>query len=230
MSSPQEHQETLYETLKIRPNANSAEILQAYREMKFTFQSGSLAAYSLYSEEELSEIITRVDKAYFILSHPDKRAAYDVEIGIRAPAPTKEPVIEKEPPVIAEKPKEKPEKVEKVAVPVKAEPAKQASEAETVQPKKSILKRNYDALLASTNLSGATLKKIRESQDLTIHDIADRTKISLQYIEAIENEDESNFPAPVYLKSFIKQYAVAIHLDPELVLRAYSALHKHENQ
>jgi len=73
-------------------------------------------------------------------------------------------------------------------------------------------------------ISGKALKDIRKSQNISLKSIASQTKVSLEYLEAIESENKATFPAPFYFKSFLKQYATAIGLDPELVVKAYIPL------
>ncbi len=184
-----------YKALNIKPDTSAAGIFNAYQEAKLLFHPDSLAAYSLYSQAELKEIFATIEEAYQVLSDPNLRHAYDGHI---SPAyPPQEAVAH--PPTAAEKP---------------------ASPAETV-PKKS----KVHLISAATEISGELLKEIRESQHLTINDIASSTKISLQFLEAIEHEDTLNFPALFYMKSFLKQYAAAIGLDPQVVLDGYLPLH-----
>lgn len=73
-------------------------------------------------------------------------------------------------------------------------------------------------------ISGKALKDIRKSQNISLKSIASQTKVSLEYLEAIESENKATFPAPFYFKSFLKQYATAIGLDPELVVKTYIPL------
>ena len=56
-----------------------------------------------------------------------------------------------------------------------------------------------------------------------IDDIADSTKISTAYLNAIEQEDFLSTPAPVYLRGFIKTVARELKLDMNLVAASYMA-------
>lgn len=69
--------------------------------------------------------------------------------------------------------------------------------------------------------SGAALKSLREKRGITLEAIAERTKISKRYLQAIEDEDAANFPEEVYLKGYLRQYCREIGVDPEQALPAY---------
>ena|GEM_PF-2773889 len=60
---------------------------------------------------------------------------------------------------------------------------------------------------------GKLLKNERERQELTFEDIADRTKINVKYIKAIEEERKSVFPGDLYYELFTKSYAEALGLE-----------------
>ena len=60
---------------------------------------------------------------------------------------------------------------------------------------------------------GYQLREQRESQGLSIESIAAQTKIQRRIIEAIELANLSILPEPVYVRSFIRQYANVLGLD-----------------
>lgn len=60
---------------------------------------------------------------------------------------------------------------------------------------------------------GKLLKNERERQELTFEDIADRTKINVKYIKAIEEDRKSQFPDDLYYELFTKSYAEALGLE-----------------
>lgn len=53
------------------------------------------------------------------------------------------------------------------------------------------------------------LKELRISQDISLADISDRTKIHIQYLKSIENGDFNDIETP-YLRLFLRAYAVEI--------------------
>lgn len=60
---------------------------------------------------------------------------------------------------------------------------------------------------------GQKLKKEREKRNLTIKDICQETKIYKKYIEGIEKDDFSEFPAPIYIHGYVKLYSDELRLD-----------------
>ncbi len=68
------------------------------------------------------------------------------------------------------------------------------------------------------------LKEAREAKGLSLDDLQKKTKIQPRYLKAIEKGDFSVMPGNFYIRAFIKEYAVAVDLNPNEVLAAY----KHE--
>ncbi len=74
---------------------------------------------------------------------------------------------------------------------------------------------------AETQFSGALLRKVRESQGIELSDIAQRTKISVTHLAALENESASDLPAAVYVQGFVQTVAKFLKLDPAQVSKTY---------
>lgn len=64
------------------------------------------------------------------------------------------------------------------------------------------------------------LREKREQSGITLQQMANRTKIDLKFLEAI---DEGNFAflPELYVKAFIKQYAKEVGLDESLTIKRY---------
>jgi len=71
---------------------------------------------------------------------------------------------------------------------------------------------------------GAYLKNARETRGLDLRDAAQQTRISLQYLKALEAEDFSKLPGEVFVKGFLKNYARFLKLDEAEVLKRYAEL------
>ncbi len=69
------------------------------------------------------------------------------------------------------------------------------------------------------------LKKARENNKLTIQQLSSITRIDLKFIEAMEFGDFSFLPE-VYVKAFTKQYAKAVNLDENIIIKKYEAAKK----
>jgi len=81
-----------------------------------------------------------------------------------------------------------------------------------------------EGLTELASYCGAAFRQLREKRGITLEAIAERTKISKRYLQAIEHEDAANFPEAVYLKGYLRQYCREIGVDPELALPAYLEL------
>jgi len=60
---------------------------------------------------------------------------------------------------------------------------------------------------------GKLLKSERERQELTLEEIAEKTKINVKYLKAIEEERKDDFPGELYYDLFCKSYAEALGLE-----------------
>ena len=68
---------------------------------------------------------------------------------------------------------------------------------------------------------GQQLKTEREKQNLTLKDVELSTSIRSLYLDAIEKDNFTAVPGEVYLKGFIRNYAIALSIDPEALLLQY---------
>jgi cytoskeletal protein RodZ len=68
---------------------------------------------------------------------------------------------------------------------------------------------------------GKYLRSQRESQKISIREVADATKIARIYLEAIEEEKWDLISAEVYRRGFIKNYSKFLGLNPEEILQKY---------
>jgi transcriptional regulator with XRE-family HTH domain len=68
---------------------------------------------------------------------------------------------------------------------------------------------------------GARLRQRREQQHISLSTIAEQTKIKQSLLEALERGDVSQWPAGIFRRAFIRAYAHAIHLEPDVVVREF---------
>jgi transcriptional regulator with XRE-family HTH domain len=72
---------------------------------------------------------------------------------------------------------------------------------------------------------GARLRLRREEQGLALSAIADELKIKPSLLEAVERDDVSHWPSGIYRRAFIRAYAHAIGLNPDVVVREFLDLY-----
>ena len=61
---------------------------------------------------------------------------------------------------------------------------------------------------------GETLRRERIRQGLELQGVSEITKIGTRMLQAMEHDDLSKLPGGVFTRSFFKQYAIALGLDP----------------
>jgi flagellar biosynthesis protein FlhG len=72
-----------------------------------------------------------------------------------------------------------------------------------------------------TDFTGALLRAVRHSKGIRLEDVSGRTKIGLNYLSAIENDDFGALPAAVYVRGFVNELAKILRLDATQVARTY---------
>lgn len=71
---------------------------------------------------------------------------------------------------------------------------------------------------------GEILKEIRLSKKISIAQISKGTHITARYIEALEKNNFSYFPAPTYVKGFLKTYGAYLGIEINVLTDAYKKL------
>ncbi len=62
---------------------------------------------------------------------------------------------------------------------------------------------------------GSNLRRTRVQRGVSLEQIAQRTKVSIDLWEAMERNDFSRWPSGIFARAYIRAYAVAIGVDPE---------------
>ena len=81
-------------------------------------------------------------------------------------------------------------------------------------------------IISRQDISGADLKEIRNELGVAIEKIHQETKIRLDYLNYIEEDEAKKLPAAVFLKGFIKAYLKSLYIEPadEISARYMSSL------
>jgi len=190
-----------YEILEISRSATAEDIEAAFQRMCSIYGLEGLAAYSLFTPEERTEILAQIEEAFKVLSDEYRRREYDEVLREqRPPAPPDAgpqpslPFDQDSTPTLA---------------PVPAAPASPPpEEAPPPEPPKEI--------------TGESLRRYREALGLSLDRVWERTRIRKGLIQAIEEENRSLLPAPVFLKGMLLAYARALNLAaPEAAAQQY---------
>jgi len=70
---------------------------------------------------------------------------------------------------------------------------------------------------------GRYLKTVRLEKGIGLKEVAEETKVGMDYLLLIEKEDHDRLPADVFVKGFLRAYAQAIGADDEEVVKLYTA-------
>src|SRR5258708_20238645 len=69
---------------------------------------------------------------------------------------------------------------------------------------------------------GEELRREREIRGISLKEIADATKISKRFLDAIERNDHKSLPAPVFTRGFVREYARYLGLNAEEIVSRYN--------
>ena len=71
---------------------------------------------------------------------------------------------------------------------------------------------------------GEKLRQAREERGISINEVAEQTRISPQYLKAIESDDYKPLPGGIFNKGFLRSYARYIGFDENEALHDYAQL------
>ncbi len=72
---------------------------------------------------------------------------------------------------------------------------------------------------------GEKLRHEREMRGITLREIADATKISSRFLQALEEDRLDVLPGGLFPRAFVKQYATFLGLDAVALLEQFAAVH-----
>ncbi|MCB8945517.1 MAG: helix-turn-helix domain-containing protein [Ardenticatenaceae bacterium] len=68
---------------------------------------------------------------------------------------------------------------------------------------------------------GHILREARETKGYTLAEVQEQTRISLRFLEALEDGEYDALPTAVHVRGFLRNYARFLGLDPEPLLNRY---------
>lgn len=72
---------------------------------------------------------------------------------------------------------------------------------------------------------GERLRQAREARQVTLHAIAEKTNISVRFLDAMEKGQVEKLPGGIFTRGFVRSYATQVGLDPDETVRAFVAAH-----
>jgi len=193
-----------YELLEVSPTASFEDIRRANRRIRDIYGAESIAISGLYDPASLEAVHRRLDLAYTTLMDAAKRKDYDLELfpdGV--PMPVAPPTG-----------------------PLGSGPAVPPRGAKADDSANLAVRPPMPELTPQTEFTGPLLRQIREAIGVELREIAERSKIGMAYLQALEAELFGKLPAPVYVRGFLAEYARALGLDVERVKQTYLARYR----
>lgn len=92
---------------------------------------------------------------------------------------------------------------------------------EAPEPNPAIERMERDERSGAAATFGQWLRSQREHRDVPLRSIADATKISIRYLQALEDDRYDVLPAPVFARGFLREYAKYVGLDADEVVTYY---------
>ena len=68
---------------------------------------------------------------------------------------------------------------------------------------------------------GPNLRRIRVQRGLSLEQLADSTKVSIDLWKGLERNDFTKWPTGIYARSYVRDYANAIGVDPETTVNDF---------
>jgi transcriptional regulator with XRE-family HTH domain len=82
--------------------------------------------------------------------------------------------------------------------------------------------------MAEPTTLGLWLRRERERRGITLAKISEDTKVAVPLLVGLEGDDLSRWPGGIFRRSFIRSYATAVGLDPDVVLKRVDEEHPTE--
>lgn len=73
------------------------------------------------------------------------------------------------------------------------------------------------------NSPGRVLREARESRDWSVKQVANDLHLTMHYVSALESDDFDKLPGDVFVRGYMRSYALLLGLDPDAVVKRYRA-------
>ena len=187
-------QQTHYTALELDPGATEDEIRRAYKRLAKRFDPQGTVVYGLYRTPAAHKLLAALKEAYTVLLDPSARRAYDQSL-----FPQGHPSLKRADERVAS------------ALPVTKARRIPADPIAAL------------GLPDDVTLRGPVITQVRGICEVSLGEIAERTKVSTFTLQCIESEEYGDLPAPVYLRGFLKQIAQMLNLDEARLCKDYFA-------
>lgn len=199
-----------YNLLDISPKASFEEVRSAYNQAMTIYSTDSIATYSLFTQKEREQILSRLADAYKILTNSQLRREYNNSLIEKGELSSQEIGFSSlEDSNIDE------DKMREVSIGSLIEKEEKAENDN--QPSGG----NLDLLGNLTSVTGKNIKMLRIAREISLEEIHRKTNIPKKTLEDIEGEHFEELPALVYLKGFLRLYAKILNANQTQMVDGY---------
>lgn len=71
---------------------------------------------------------------------------------------------------------------------------------------------------------GILLRETREAKGYSLEQVQQSTKIHIEYLRALENDQFDSLPSPFYVRAFLRSYAHCLGLDAQPLMDRYERM------
>lgn len=237
--------QTHYRVMEVVPKASSKEIQAAYQILKRACALESTPLLPVLSDDALQQMQARVEEAYRNLIFLESRVIYDrslVDAGLLDAHDVRglhgeAPVTPAASTPVPESPAAVPEGTAETAapnttaatsapaatadLPADASPVSVATPGTLADPP-AVQAESPQASPEPRPLptTGEALRLERQRLGQTLEAIASRTKIRQTFLAALEQEEWDRLPSPVFLRGFVREFALCLGLPADQVAKA----------
>jgi hypothetical protein len=77
------------------------------------------------------------------------------------------------------------------------------------------------AMVREYGFSGALLSAVRDARGLSLQEMSDSSRISVRYLQALEDDDFERLPSATFVRGYVREMARLLELDEDRVVEGY---------
>ena len=222
-----------YRILALDPRSSPREVQRHYQWIRAPFQAGG-EAEAVATRTHLDTVLARVEAAYRTLLFLENRREYDQELvraGIMERSSLRALAQDAHGEAAAlsdhtdggQRAGEgtAPAAADSSTSPLTGEKSYAGTTANSAQKEVTTPPDEGLPSPADRHYNGTTLGRLRRRRRMDLDRIAEITKIRVPQIESMETNDYASLPVPVFLRGFLRAYAICLDLDPDKVVNDY---------
>jgi len=82
-------------------------------------------------------------------------------------------------------------------------------------------KADIAAMVREYGYSGSLLAAVRDARGLSLQEMSDSSRISVRYLQAVEDDDFERLPSATFVRGYVREIARLLELDEDRVVEGY---------